>query len=127
MNLRRRYINTLQVAPVIIALIILGVVGGGLFALNRTGYQITPAQVYAAENAYGVALTAADGYINSCRALGTPPTCKAVALTIQADVTATNAAYQKVKGVETNPPVGAAAQFLSALGILQSVIPGSAA
>ena len=115
--------NQLNVAPLVIALIIALIAGGAVVALRNKNITITPAEIYATENSYGIALTAADSYKHLCDAGTLPAGCKATVKTIQADVLNADAAYKKLMGLETNPPAGAAASFLAAVGILQAAIP----
>lgn len=110
--------------PIWIVIIAL-VVGAGGYALEKRGgfVGVTSNQIYAAENAYAAALTAADGYKRACATGSLPVTCRNVVLTIQADVRVTDAAYQTVKGFEANPPMGAAQTFIDAVATLRAAVP----
>lgn len=110
--------------PIWIIIAIAIAIGGGVLGKSNGLFGgVTTNQIYAAENAYAAALTAADGYKHACTSGVLPVTCKAVVTTIQADVKLTDAAYQKIKGLEANPPVGVAATFLDAVAVLQAVVP----
>lgn len=113
----------------LIPILIIGLLLGGMAVVSR-GPAITPTAIYTAESGYAVALAGADAYRHLCvgdPASGTPAilpvSCKGVLVVIQADVKITDAAYQKVKGYEANPPVGAAADFIAALTVLKAAIP----
>lgn len=110
---------------IIIVAVIIG--AGGLAIEKRGGFiGVTTNQIYAAENAYAAALTAADGYKRACVNGSLPVTCRNVVLTIQADVRVTDAAYQNIRGYEANPPTGVAQTFLAAVATLQAAIPPGA-
>lgn len=117
--------NTLYSVSALLIIAIIAAIGGTVFAVHggKLNIGVTTNQIVAAETAYAAALTVADNYVNACRNGTIPATCKTTATAIQKDVLVTNAAYQTIKGFETNPPTGAAQTFLDAVATLQAALP----
>jgi hypothetical protein len=120
----------LHAFPIAIIIALAAIFGvGGVIGFASHGVKVTPNAIYAGESAYSVALTAADAYRHACVGEANTPavlpvSCKVTLKAIQDAVKVTDAAYQKIKGYENNPPTTIGGDFLAAIDVLKGVIPG---
>lgn len=115
----------ISIVPLLIVAIL-----GVLALVSHTGGGISTKTIYASEAVYAIAITAADNYRHDC--VGDPATgakaflpssCRAVLVQIQDGVRVSDAAYQKIKGYETNPPNNWGEVFIADAALLKGVIP----
>lgn len=123
MNLRRRYANTVQVAPIIIGLIIAALFAGG-FGVAVLGKKLSTVQTYAgALGIYDAVETAADLYVTDCAEGVIPKACAPTSHIIRGYSDATLAAYQNAKVYGQDAPVSVAQALIIAVNALNASLP----
>ena len=123
--------NTMRVS-VLIPVLLLALLAGAGYFVGGVKLPVTPGTIYAAESSYAIALEAGVTYRHLCvgyvdaRGPHKPvlaSSCRQTLLQLQGYQRQADAAYQKLKGYETNPPGTAAQDFLAAVDLFKATLP----